>query len=378
MRNRLARRTVPIALSLFVVQICCPVRACSVPVFRYALEFWAADAYELTVFHRGPLGGEGRKAVRLLRGDADQHCANVTLTLVDLRAELDGPLAVLWGQQRHATTPWLVVRFPRGAGIAAAAWSGPLTLEAPAAVLNSPAREEIATRLLGGVAAVWVLLESGHATKDSEAANVLQTSIAELARTLRLPAPMAADPLGIDETATNLRVAFSVVRVARDDPKESLLVHSLLRTETDLLGFGEPIAFPVYGRGRVLYALVGKGISKRNIEEACAFLAGWCSCRVKAQNPGVDLLMNVDWDGLVTPIVREAHELPPLSGLSNFQAKPSPSSEAGEAVVPREETAPEVGGEKGLLARNMIIIAVLLIATAAFSTAILKLRRNRR
>jgi hypothetical protein len=29
--------------------------ACSVPVFRYALEKWPADAYLTTVFHRGPL-----------------------------------------------------------------------------------------------------------------------------------------------------------------------------------------------------------------------------------------------------------------------------------------------------------------------------------
>ena len=29
--------------------------ACSVPVFRYALEKWPPDVYQATVFHRGPL-----------------------------------------------------------------------------------------------------------------------------------------------------------------------------------------------------------------------------------------------------------------------------------------------------------------------------------
>ena len=33
-------------------------QACSVPVFRYALERWPADAYRLVIFHNGPLSAE--------------------------------------------------------------------------------------------------------------------------------------------------------------------------------------------------------------------------------------------------------------------------------------------------------------------------------
>jgi len=32
------------------------------------------------------------------------------------------------------------------------------------------------------------------------------------------------------------------------------------------------------------------------IEDVTHFLLGSCSCEVKAQNPGWDLLLNVDWD----------------------------------------------------------------------------------
>ena len=38
-----------------------PAAACSVPVFRYALERWPADMYRLVVFHRGALS-EGQQA----------------------------------------------------------------------------------------------------------------------------------------------------------------------------------------------------------------------------------------------------------------------------------------------------------------------------
>ena len=56
------------------------------------------------------------------------------------------------------------------------------------------------------------------------------------------------------------------------------------------------MAFPVIGRGRVLYALVGKGNFEDTIAMASRFVVGPCSCQVKDQNPGFDLLMNVDWD----------------------------------------------------------------------------------
>ena len=56
------------------------------------------------------------------------------------------------------------------------------------------------------------------------------------------------------------------------------------------------MAFPVLGRGRVLYALVGKGISEDTIAMASSFVVGPCSCQVKNLNPGFDLLLSVNWD----------------------------------------------------------------------------------
>jgi hypothetical protein len=73
----------------------------------------------------------------------------------------------------------------------------------------------------------------------------------------------------------------------------------LLNSESDLRDYKEPMAFPVFGRGRVLYAVVGQGISADTIRKASSFIAGPCSCQVKEQNPGFDLLLSCDWDELV-------------------------------------------------------------------------------
>jgi hypothetical protein len=59
------------------------------------------------------------------------------------------------------------------------------------------------------------------------------------------------------------------------------------------------MVFPVFGRGRALFPLVGAGITPKNIRDAAEFLAGPCSCEVKEQNPGFDLLLKADWRDLL-------------------------------------------------------------------------------
>ena len=93
----------------------------------------------------------------------------------------------------------------------------------------------------------------------------------------------------------------------------------LLNSESDLYEFDDPIAIPVFGRGRSYFALVGKGINDDNIDEACQFLAGACSCEVKSQNPGVDLLFRVNWELLVEDTPTDEVVLPQLTGLGEIE-----------------------------------------------------------
>jgi hypothetical protein len=77
-----------------------------------------------------------------------------------------------------------------------------------------------------------------------------------------------------------------------------MFVRMLLRSEEGLESSREPMVFPIFGRGRKLDALAGKGISTENVEEYCAFLSGPCSCQVKLQNPGLDLLLAAEWESV--------------------------------------------------------------------------------
>ena len=131
------------------------------------------------------------------------------------------------------------------------------------------------------------------------ALQVLQDQLAIDAKRMELPSAeeMEISEAALAESKIPLRIEFSAISVSRDDPQEKFLVDCLLGSEPDLGDYAqEPIAFPVFGRGIVLYALVGKGISPEVIRSASAFIVGPCSCQVKEQNPGFDLLLDCDWD----------------------------------------------------------------------------------
>jgi hypothetical protein len=289
-------------------------QACTIPVFRYALERWGADSYALIVAHDAPLSEDQQAIVEWLRAASSEQGgpANILVQLVDLGAEPDRRVEFprLAGVDASA---WMVLRYP---GTHIVAWSAPLDADAARAVVDSPLRRDIAKRILQGETAVWILVECGDATRDNAAAERLQAALAKASEEVHLEQPGPDDP-GYDpawslESSLELKVAFSMVRLKRDQPEERVLTSMLLQTESDLSTAREPIAFPIFGRARSLLPLVGKGISQRNVVETCAFLVGWCSCQAKELNPGVDLPVATDWDaGLTEHIVRDP-ELPEL------------------------------------------------------------------
>ncbi|WP_417383834.1 hypothetical protein [Gimesia sp.] len=297
--------------------------ACSVPVFRYALERWPADKYSAVLFHRGSLTPEQQQLISHFdqAGTIAQKSANVELKLVDLDAEPAPEDLALWKAQKSETLPLLVMRTPLPAPVPTGFWSGEPTEENISRLIDSPLRQNIAKQLIDGQTAVWVFLESGDAAKDKVARELLVKELKRMEKTLKLPEIEQADiEQGlVSVSPDSLKLKFSMVTCSRDDSAEQSLTQMLLATENDLKDFdSEPMALPVFGRGRVLYALIGKGINPGTIEQACRDLTGPCTCQVKDQNPGTDLLMSVPWEKLVTPATQDEKELPPLTGLTSF------------------------------------------------------------
>ena len=328
-------------------------QACSVPVFRYALEQWRPDSFEVIVFHQGPLSDAQKElAAKVEPKNIDaSYTANAWVRTVDLDAAPDAALVELWEQQETKTLPWMLVRSPAKFGKPLNVVSQEFNEENVTSLLDSPLRKKITDGILKGDSVVWVLLKSGDAAKDAAAEEIMRGELKRLQGELKLP---EIDEQDIEDgflsvNPDDLKLRFSMITVAKDDAQEQAFVQMLLAVEPDLRDpefANEPMALPVFGRGRALYALIGKGINAETIEDAGRFLTGACQCTVKAQNPGVDILTSVDWDRLVVPTLEKDTILPALAGLSGFgkeddgHSHPDDHSHA-EAVTSSKEATDE-------------------------------------
>ncbi|MFB3826503.1 MAG: hypothetical protein ACE15B_07020 [Bryobacteraceae bacterium] len=352
-------------------------RACNVPVFRYAMERWPADPYQIVVYYRP---GQKGAAFGLLRDTANYSLQGVDVTRPEGKA--------LAERQGVAAYPWVEIYYPAQSQVRTPVWAGPLTSETAKNILNSPSRSRLAEMLLGGDVAVWVLVKSGHDEKDRRALDSLKSSLDRASAALRIP-ETGVDANGNAVDVTDFKtypVRFGLMEVARHDLREELLVNALLASEPDLSGYDEPMAFPVFGRGRALYALAGNGIQEKNIREACESLLAWCSCEIKAMSPGTDLLIAADWSRPFGGRLVKDPELP-LTSVSAFLPERKPVETAAvqpgalcKITPPARSTAPPAQApapRRNPLARNLVYLAAAAGVALAALSVVLRVKAKR-
>jgi hypothetical protein len=327
-------------------------------VFRYALEHWAPDSYRIQVFHDAPLTEEQSAQVQALQ----KHCesANAVVQTVALSGDLDENTRLFWESLKAPQLPHVTLQLPVSSGSTSLVWSGSLAELQVSSLFTSPVRTQIVRSLEGGESAVWVFLESGDEARDNEIFSQVEAEVARLQQTLKLAPIEAADLAELSGSPTELTIRFSCVRVSRTDPVEQVFRDILLSVEPDLRDpelISEPMLFPVFGRGRALYALIGEGISSQMVEEGARFLIGGCQCTVKVQNPGTDLLLTAAWETYVAPEVPEPPQYVAIPGTSSpapvMQEAASTGSEAtvtvsaSEApVAPQEDSTAASGASE--------------------------------
>ncbi|MBT3293978.1 MAG: hypothetical protein HN919_10495 [Verrucomicrobia bacterium] len=287
--------------------------ACSVPVFRYALERWPVSPYFAVVVADAPLTAEEQAAVTLLKKASDGVSGSLNLMVRQLTTEelaKSRRTEALPASKGSGTRMHLL--YPSAEDIEVPIWSGPLTRESARKMIDTPFRKALAKKIVEGNCGVFILLESGNKARDDAAAKAMDGYIAEVAKTLKLPdgvveadgnvtggGPIGYDPIDRLQSAIPLKVAFTSLRLPRKGT-DDLMVALLTHLEADLKTYSDqPMVFAVYGRGRALPPLVGAGITLDNIGAITSFLTGACSCQVKSMNPGVDLLLDYDWDRAV-------------------------------------------------------------------------------
>jgi len=164
--TRSTRRITLLLITTVVVALAGVADACQIPVFRYALERWRADAFEAYVVHRGPLSDAHSAMVKKLEAatlNIDKPL-NVRLNLVD-RDDKDDKLArelIEVCGEPSGDLPQIWIDYPRFVDTDRMAYQGPMTEAVIDGLIDSPARREIVKRIISGESAVWVLVESGN------------------------------------------------------------------------------------------------------------------------------------------------------------------------------------------------------------------------
>jgi hypothetical protein len=152
---------------------------------------------------------------------------------------------------------------------------------------------------------------------------------------------------------------LAMIEVKRTDPAEAWLTRSLMTVEPDLKDYvDEPMVFAVYGRGRAMPPYIGKGITVDLLTEVVAFLVEPCSCFVKSQNPGMDLLVRWDWEATADRMAANDPSLYPDPmmyqefAVGEPEETPSSEEELGEAdasesaaMGPEDEQSEDTGPE---------------------------------
>jgi hypothetical protein len=381
--------------------------ACQVPVFRYALERWRPDPYQLVIVHDGNLTGEQKSNLVHLEESlvgSNGPIVNLRFETIDLAKEKDQ--LERW-QKIHvegnaSVTVHLFYPFEGFESTVSPIWSGAFTRKNVDTIMDSPIRRELVKRILAGNSAVWLFLESGNKEEDDKLFKELEKHARVAEKEIAIPEGVIhhsalddpdlllgpGDQENILESSVPLKIAFSILRLSRKDPQETVLLAMLLNLEDDLLDKdmeSKPMLFPAFGKGRVLAPLVGKGINEENALGDCGYLCGPCSCQVKNQNPGMDMLVKADWwSALEGSSVITDKELPPLSGVEDLiAANQSGTDLANTKDLPEANASdsPLVGQSLGTdstsFPKGIVIAVVLFSGILLIGTFVLNKNRER-
>lgn len=291
--------------------------ACNIPVFRYALERWAPDQVEIIVFFEREPAAADSAAVDAIRRQtqASAGAVNATVREYKIGSAKDEDLDNLWTRVSAdgATAPYVVVRSTASKGAKVNNWRGPLKNFSDSPTFESPVRRRVGEQLLSGTSVVWLVLKSEDKQKNERLITQLTKDLRALSKSVPLP-----DGIGLPGSElmaeVPLLMKFEVIEIDPQDKKEKYLIDLLQGLAPESVSDNEPLAVPVFGRGRALEVIAGRDVTTELTKDLTMFLCAACSCQVKEMNPGFDLLMSTNW---TTELYGEDGQDPIASGFQS-------------------------------------------------------------
>jgi hypothetical protein len=345
-----------------VAALCPPALACNTPVYRYAMYNWQTAPYIVFYFYEGEVA-EKDKAVHETIAKLSEEWppqANVRIEPIDVADKekmktLPEFVIEAWKQHEDGKTPAYLVFSPFRAHV----YSGSLDAGSVEKLLDSPARQKLGQLLEEGNAAVMILLTCPNEEQNKKADEAL-TALCKMADAGEIPVELPLPPMGLpgqseaeeggaDDAPNPNKLGIAVLKVDRNDPAEEFFVRMLMGIEDDLHEYADqPMIFAGYGRGRAMEPYIGKGITPENLVDVVAFLAGACSCMVKEQNPGADLLVKWNWEATADKMAENDPSLDygpyGAQGYGEFPVEPGTAETGGSETLAGDVAADGASG----------------------------------
>ncbi|NQZ68133.1 MAG: hypothetical protein HRT89_08685, partial [Lentisphaeria bacterium] len=383
-----------------------------VPVFRYALERWPSAPFSVTVVMRDASHKKAAKAymktVEAALWDDAGHDTNAKLFLLvpgDEETTKDfGELTtqILAAHPKENLMLALVTpSFTTNWGEPDMLWSAPANAAAIKTLRESVVRQEIARLILSGESAVMLVdipkgrdandplvlkllkllkgfpeqLELPERREDPRAQSRGRPSVGVIGPKLRISFPLLKMTAANKEPILRSLLAYLDYDPKKEDPKNA-------KDVTD-----NPIKlYAVFGQGRALGPLIeGYNLDEETLLELCQFICGPCSCTVKAENPGLDLFMPIDWLSFLDKTYVIDKELPPLPGagaLLAIKAKPLSKKSPAAAIDVSAQSKAKAGALSAVSttkepnSNTAILVSVVAIAIAVIAGTVFVLRRE--
>jgi hypothetical protein len=160
-------------------------------------------------------------------------------------------------------------------------------------LISSPLREKVASELMSGKLCVMVYLLTDNKEKDDNARKTLLKTL----------------------SSSPFESIISVIELSRNSKDESVFASLLLNVEDDLKNINQPMVFGVFGKFKALEPLLGKGITGENINLMIDYMTAECSCLIKDDLPGTDILFNGNWDNPAPALLNKIIDDNPALGL---------------------------------------------------------------